>query len=114
MGGVNNYSYVGDSRVPGSLLIFVWILQVVIMYMGSIAILQLDIKKIIPNKNKNNFKDKKYECNNCHERFPEYGSSININKEEIIKFCPHCGVDQKTQKITIKSVEPITYDIRSV
>ena len=111
MGGATDYSYVGDLRVPGSLLVFVWILQVVIMYMGTFAILKLDLKKLIPERLK--IKSKlilKFQCCNCGDKFPEFGTSINLKTETLTKFCPNCGIDQNKETIKITSLSPFKYE----
>ena len=110
MGGATDYSYVGDIQVPGSLLVFVWILQVVIMYMGAIAILQLDLKKLIPTKLNKSILELKYKCCHCGDKFPEFGTSINLKTETLTKFCPNCGIDQRSEKIKITSLVPFKYE----
>jgi len=110
IGGATKYSYVGDLRVPGSLLVFVWILQIVIMYMGTYAILKLDYKKLIPRLNMKTKLELKFQCCNCGDKFPEFGTSINLKNETLTKFCPTCGIDQNKEKIKITSLSPFKYE----
>ena len=113
LSGNSNYSYLGDIRVPGSLLVTVWILQTVIIILGSYGILVIEIKDFIPNKFKNNKKiPLTYVCADCETFHPLLADSINIKKNELIKFCPSCKKTQVTKKIKITSFKPdITYEI---
>jgi predicted RNA-binding Zn-ribbon protein involved in translation (DUF1610 family) len=115
LSGASDYSYLGDIRVPGSLLFSGWILELIIIVLGSYAILTVQPKIKIPSFI---LKPKEipttFECHNCGNKYPQLAKSINLKKETMDLFCPGCGVTIKTETIVITSTKPFTYDIRKV